>query len=60
MDEVIRIAQRILASGELERRKLAALPFEEKIKILVEMQKRAAEIRPDLERFVWKIDEDGD
>jgi hypothetical protein len=56
MDEMS-IAERIFASGLQARRKLALLPFEQKIRILVEMQKRAAGMRPDLNRFVWSPDE---
>ena len=35
--------------------KEASLPFEEKIRILIQMQKRTAELRPDLNWPVWKI-----
>ncbi len=35
--------------------KESSLPFEEKIRILIQMQKRTAELRPDLNWPVWKI-----
>jgi hypothetical protein len=33
----------------------AKLPFEEKIKILVELQKIAASIRPEKKKLVWRL-----
>lgn len=33
----------------------AKLPFEEKVKILVELQKIAAGIRPEKKKLVWRI-----
>ena len=33
----------------------ARLPFEEKVKILVELQKIAAGIRPEKKKSVWRI-----
>jgi len=33
----------------------AKLPFEEKITLLVELQKIASEIRPSENRIVWKV-----
>lgn len=33
----------------------ARLPFEEKVKILVELQKIAAGIRPEMKKSVWRI-----
>ena len=38
--------------------KEALLPFEEKIRILIQMQKRTAELRPDLNWPVWQLSED--
>jgi hypothetical protein len=38
-----------------ERRQLAKLPFEKKIEIVVELQRIAAEIRPDKSRRVWPL-----
>ncbi len=46
----------IFEAHDEHRRRTARLPFEEKIKILVRMQKRAAEMRPDLNRTVWQIE----
>ncbi len=33
----------------------ARLPFEEKVRILVELQKIAAGIRPEMKKSVWRI-----
>jgi hypothetical protein len=38
------------------RQSLAALPFEEKIRILVRLQRIAQEIKKDRRRPVWPID----
>lgn len=37
------------------RRRLAKLPFEKKIEIIVELQKAAAGVREDLKSRVWPI-----
>ena len=37
--------------------KEASLPFEEKIRILIQMQKRTADLRPDFNWPVWEISE---
>jgi hypothetical protein len=37
------------------RRKLAKLPFEKKIEIIVKLQKRAAAIRKNPRHIVWPI-----
>lgn len=57
MDEVTRTAKKIFAANDLSRKQLAFLPFEEKIRMVIEMQKRAAEIRPDLNWPVWSLED---
>ena len=47
--------ERIFRAKSRQRKALAALPFEKKIDILVEMQKIAREIRKDPRLSVWKI-----
>ena len=48
---------KILAEQEEEIKREAYLPFEEKIRILIRMQVRAAAMRPDLNWTVWSIPE---
>ena len=40
---------------DLYHRKLAELPFEEKIKIVVKLQKIANRLKPSEKRILWKI-----
>lgn len=40
------------------RKTLAGLPFEEKIRIVVKLQKRAAALRPEFHRIVWQLEEE--
>ena len=40
---------------DLYHRKLVELPFEEKIKIVVKLQKIANELKPYKKRNIWKI-----
>jgi len=47
----------IFAQQREEIRREALLPFEEKIRILIRMQARAAGLRPDLNWTVWSIPE---
>jgi hypothetical protein len=49
-------AQAIFKAKAERRRKLARLPFEEKIRIIVRLQKIAAAIRKDRRIRVWRID----
>ena len=54
------IAERIFKEKEKQRKKLASLPIEEKLKILIEMQKRAVEIAESKGRdtsgyYIWKL-----
>jgi len=48
----------ILRTQEQVVAKMAFLPFEEKIRILVRMQKEAAELFPDPNWTVWNIPEE--
>ena len=50
--------EKLFRKYDSERKELAALPFEEKIRIVVELQKRAAALRPELKRTVWNLDEE--
>ncbi len=45
----------ILKRQEEEIQKEALLPFEEKIRILIKLQRIVAEIRPDLNFSVWSL-----
>jgi hypothetical protein len=51
--------KRIIAAKEARRRELAALPWPEKIKIVVELQRRAAPILAarGIKLRVWEIEE---
>jgi hypothetical protein len=52
------IAEEIFRRKQVARREAARLPIEEKLRILVEMQKRANEIRRATgrpEMFVWQL-----
>jgi hypothetical protein len=49
--------QEMLRTQEKSVAKNAFLPFEEKIKILIRMQKEAAELYPDSDWTVWVIPE---
>ena len=53
--------EKVLAAKAARRRRLAALPVPEKIKILVRMQKMAAPLlkAQGREAFVWKIGGEG-
>lgn len=53
-----RVLEKIYAAKESERRRLASIPFHEKILILVSLQKRADSIirsRSGSGRLVWKL-----
>ncbi|MBN1445732.1 MAG: hypothetical protein JW957_06465 [Candidatus Omnitrophica bacterium] len=48
--------RRVLFRGKEQFHKIQAkLPFEEKITLLIELQKIASEIRPSENRIVWKV-----
>jgi hypothetical protein len=52
------LAEEAFRQKALRRKELAALPIEEKLRILVEMQKRANEVRRATgrpEMFVWQL-----
>jgi len=51
-----RTARAIFRAKADRRRELARLPFEEKIRIVVRLQKIAADIRKARKPLVWKID----
>jgi hypothetical protein len=54
------IAEEIFRRKQVGRREAAQLPVEEKLRILVEMQNRAKEIRRAVgrpEMFVWQLDD---
>ena len=60
MDEPINSIDQILKEKNLRRRERAALPFPEKIKILIELQRRRAPIvllRGKVQR-IWHSDSD--
>jgi hypothetical protein len=48
-----RAARDTFAQKRERRARLAGLPFEKKIEILIELQKMAAGIRKDPRRIVW-------
>ena len=52
------LAEEIFRRKQASRREAAQLPIEEKLRILVEMQKRANEVRRAVgrpEMFVWEL-----
>lgn len=49
------IVDRLCKAKGIYRREMAALPFEEKIKIVVELQKIAANANPKRQRRVWEM-----
>jgi hypothetical protein len=51
-----RVVKAIFRAKADRRRKLARLPFEEKIRIVVRLQGIAAAIRKDKRRQVWQLD----
>jgi hypothetical protein len=51
-----RAARTIFSAKEARRRELARLPFEEKIRIVVRLQKIAADIRKSPKPKIWKLD----
>jgi hypothetical protein len=51
-----RAARAIFRAKAARRRELARLPFEEKIRMVVQLQKIAADIRKAQKPLVWKID----
>jgi hypothetical protein len=51
-----RVVKAIFRAKTDRRRKLARLPFEEKIRIVVRLQGIAAAIRNDKRELVWKIE----
>lgn len=48
-------ADRVFRKKRDRRRALAKLPFEEKIRIIVELQKAAFEIRKDSRFVIWPL-----
>lgn len=50
-----RAARRIFKAKTIRRRQLARLPFEKKIRIVVQLQRIAADIRSGQRHRVWKI-----
>jgi hypothetical protein len=48
-------AEDIFRKKRKRRRRLARLPFEKKIEIVVELQKMAAPIRKDRRHIIWPI-----
>jgi hypothetical protein len=48
-------AERVFEQKRERRRRLARLPFEKKIEIVVELQKAAAEIRKDRRHIIWQL-----
>ena len=50
--------ENILAEQSDDIRRESTLPFEEKIRILIRMQARAAGMRPDRDWTVWSIPEE--
>jgi hypothetical protein len=51
-----RAARTVFRAKAERRRTLARLPFEEKIRIVVRLQKIAAAIRKKRKREVWRLD----
>ncbi len=51
----IKATEDIFRKKRKRRRRLAKLPFEKKIEIIVELQKTAAAIRKDPRRIIWPI-----
>ncbi len=49
------LRKKLFRDKESFHKSQAQLPFEEKIKLLVELQKIASEIRPSENRIVWKV-----
>jgi len=49
-------AQRIFRAKTIRRRQLARLPFEKKIRIVVQLQQITADIRKGQRHRVWRID----
>jgi len=47
--------KRIFQAKSRRRREMASLPFEEKIKILIQLQRLAKDIRKDIKFRVWKV-----
>jgi len=50
-----RAAEEIFRKKRRRRRRLANLPFERKIEIVVELQKMASPIRKDPRHVIWPI-----
>jgi hypothetical protein len=53
-----RTAERIFRMKAERRRRLAKLPFERKIEIVVELQKAVAGIRKDPRHVIWPISDE--
>jgi hypothetical protein len=51
-----RAARTIFRAKAVRRQELARLPFEEKIRIVVRLQRIAADIRKGQRPTVWKLD----
>jgi len=51
-----RVAKAIFKTKAERRQKLALLPFEEKIRIVVRLQRMAAAIRKDRSPRIWRLD----
>jgi len=51
-----RAVKKIFWAKAERRRELAQLPFEEKIRIVVRLQKIAAAIRKSSKRKIWRLD----
>lgn len=47
--------KKLFEKEKLYHKKLAELPFEEKIKIVAKLQKMANELKPSRKRIIWKI-----
>lgn len=54
-DKTAKYAEYIFEKKKKRRLKLAQLPFEKKIEIIVELQKAAAGIRRDSRHKVWPL-----
>ncbi|GEM_PF-1498576 len=54
-EDMEKIRRIVFCGKEKFHKDQAKLPFEEKIKLLVELQKIASGIRPSENRVVWKV-----
>lgn len=53
--DIQRLASDMFRKQQEETKKESRLPFEEKIRILIKMQEQAAELHPDPEWTVWRL-----